>query len=221
MENWTKRILLMPRAVAYVSLLMLGCISSVQAMEKPQSQIGALVEPDVKPIVVDESLIDTENFELGAFTGVMHIEDFESAFIMGGRLSYHLDERFAFEVNVGMTEAGETSFEKLGNVELLSDEERDYLYYSFGLNLKIPGESYYASSFALNNNFYLHLGMGTTDFAGDKRLTGIFGLGYQLLLNDFMSVHVSAKEHLYKIDVVGAEKMTYNSEYTLGLSFFF
>lgn len=186
-----------------------------------QSHHGALIKPDVVPIVVDESLIDSENFELGGYVGVMNVEDFETAFIKGIKLGYHLSESFMFEVNVAQGEAGKTSFEKLGNVQLLSDDERDYSYYNFGFNFKLPGESYFGRNLAFNNNLYISLAMGTTDFAGDKRLTGMIGMGYQLLINDWLAAQVAVKEHVYKIDVIGPEKLSVNTELTTGISVFF
>ena len=218
MENWIKRFFLSLYCVATFST---GQVSADSATPNIQAEVGGLIKPDVVPVAVNESLIDSENFELGGFFGVMHIEDFESEFITGVRLYYHLSERFAFEFNYGMTEAGQTSYEQLAFVRLLSNEERDYSYYNFGLNFKVPGESYMSPSYVLNNNLLFNLGMGTTEFAGDKRLTGVFGVGYQLLINDWLALQISAKEHLYKVDLLGPEKLTYNSEYTLGLSMFF
>lgn len=180
-----------------------------------------LIEPDVKPVVLDESMIDSENFEVGTFAGVINIEDFESAAIYGARLAFHLSENFMLESHMGISEAGQSSIETLGGANVLSSDDRDYFYYNFGVGLKLPGESYFGSNYAFNNNLYLSLAIGATDFAGESRLTGTVGVGYQLLLTDYMSVHVSAKEHFYEIDVVGAEKRSLNSELSAGLSFFF
>ena len=166
-------------------------------------------------------MIDSENFELGLFAGVMNIEDFESAPVYGARLAFHLSESLMFESHVGMSEAGKSSIETLGAIEVLSSDDRDYFYYNFGIAYKLPGESYFGENYALNNNFYFSAAIGSTDFAGDDRLTGTVGVGYQLLLTDYMSVHLSAKEHFYEIDVVGAEKLSMNSELGMGLSFFF
>jgi outer membrane beta-barrel protein len=184
------------------------------------SQEKPLIEPDVSPVPVDEALIDTENFEIGTFIGVMNIEDFESSALYGLRLAYHLSETFFFEANIGMAEAGETSAEKLGNFIVLSDSERDYLYYSFGVAYNLPGETY-VNDDAFNTNFYLSMGIGATDFADDTRLTGSFGAGYQFLVNDWLALHVAAKQHLYKIDLLGEDKMSFNTEFSTGISFFF
>jgi outer membrane beta-barrel protein len=218
MENWTKRIFLgKRRIVRYLLSLCLVHIASGAAAE----QVTPLIEPDVRPQAVDESLIDTENFELGLFTGMLSIEDFESSLLYGARLAYHLSESLMFEAHYGMAEAGETSFEKLGGVQVLSSDERDYSYYNFGIAYKLPGESYLSRHQTFNNNFYFSAGIGATEFADDTRLTTSFGVGYQLLLTDFLSVNITAKEHIFKIDLLGEEKVSFNTELSTGISFFF
>ncbi|MDC8455835.1 outer membrane beta-barrel domain-containing protein [Marinobacter sp. DS40M6] len=182
-----------------------------------------LIEPDVRPQKVDEALIDTENFEIGAFAGIINIEDFESSFLWGGKLTYHLSETFFFEANVGFAEGGETSFEKLaGDVQVLSDEDRDYRYYNINIGMNVlPGEAFLTENYAFNTNFYLIGGAGATDFAGDTRFTFNVGAGYQVLLTDSVSIHLGVREHFYRIDVLGEEKTSMNTEVSGGLSVFF
>jgi outer membrane beta-barrel protein len=215
MENRIKHILLKGPLLA--GLMSVSSFSGAQEGERP------LIEPDVQPRPVDEALIDTENFEIGAFTGILNIEDFESSFLWGGKLTYHLSERFFFEANVGFAEGGETSFEKLaGNVQVLSDDERDYRFYNvnIGFNL-LPGEAFLTENYAFNTNFFVIAGAGATEFAGDTRFTANAGFGYQMLLTDSIAVQLSVREHLYRIDVLGEEKTSMNTEVSAGLSVFF
>ena len=181
-----------------------------------------LLEPDLKPRQVDEALIDTENFEVGAFVGFMNIEDFGSSFLWGGRLTYHVTDSFFLEANVGFAEAGETSFERLaGEVELLPDDDRAYRFYNLNLGYKIlPGEAF-IGNYAFNTNFYLIGGVGATDFAGDNRFTVNFGAGYQLLLTDSWSVFLGVREHFYNIDLLGEDKTAFNTEVNTGMTLFF
>lgn len=210
MEDWTQRF-----------LLTVILVSAVPAMAAEDDR--PLIEPDVRPQEVDESLIDTENFEIGGFVGVMHIEDFESSFLWGGRLAYHLSESLFVEANVGFAEAGETSFEKLGgNVQLIPDEERDYTFYNVNFGYRIlPGEAFLTDNLTFNSNFYVVGGAGATDFAGDNRFTVNFGVAYQLLLTDSLALHVGVREHLYEIDLLGEDKIAFNAEVSSGLSVFF
>ena len=215
MENRTKHILL--TVLPFAGLLLVPAAVSAQEDDRP------LIEPDVRPQKVDEALIDTENFEIGAFAGIINIEDFESSFLWGGKLTYHLSETFFFEANVGFAEGGETSFEKLaGDVQVLSDEDRDYRYYNINIGMNVlPGEAFLTENYAFNTNFYLIGGAGATDFAGDTRFTFNVGAGYQVLLTDSVSIHLGVREHFYRIDVLGEEKTSMNTEVSGGLSVFF
>ncbi|MFE8069811.1 outer membrane beta-barrel domain-containing protein [Marinobacteraceae bacterium S3BR75-40.1] len=210
MENWTQRILL---------AALVAAATPVSAAEDDRP----LIEPDVRPQEVDESLIDTENFELGGFVGVMHIEDFGSSFLWGARVAYHLSESFFIESNVGFAEGNETSFEQLGgNVQLITDSEREYSFYNVNFGYRIlPGEAYPTDNLTFNSNFYLVGGAGATEFAGDNRFTVNFGAGYQVLLNDSLVWHIGVREHLYQIDLLGEDKVAYNAEISSGLSVFF
>ena len=215
MENRIKHILL--TVLPFAGLLLVPAVVSAQEDDRP------LIEPDVRPQKVDEALIDTENFEIGAFAGIINIEDFESSFLWGGKLTYHLSETFFFEANVGFAEGGETSFEKLaGDVQVLSDEDRDYRYYNINIGMNVlPGEAFLTENYAFNTNFYLIGGAGATDFAGDTRFTFNVGAGYQVLLTDSVSIHLGVREHFYRIDVLGEEKTSVNTEVSGGLSVFF
>ncbi len=215
MENRIKHILL--TVLPFAGLLLVPTAVSAQEDDRP------LIEPDVRPQKVDEALIDTENFEIGAFAGIINIEDFESSFLWGGKLTYHLSETFFFEANVGFAEGGETSFEKLaGDVQVLSDEDRDYRYYNINIGMNVlPGEAFLTENYAFNTNFYLIGGAGATDFAGDTRFTFNVGAGYQVLLTDSVSIHLGVREHFYRIDVLGEEKTSMNTEVSGGLTVFF
>ena len=215
MENRIKHILL--TVLPFAGLLLVPAAVSAQEDDRP------LIEPDVRPQKVDEALIDTENFEIGAYAGIINIEDFESSFLWGGKLTYHLSETFFFEANVGFAEGGETSFEKLaGDVQVLSDEDRDYRYYNINIGMNVlPGEAFLTENYAFNTNFYLIGGAGATDFAGDTRFTFNVGAGYQVLLTDSVSIHLGVREHFYRIDVLGEEKTSMNTEVSGGLSVFF
>ncbi len=214
MENRTKHL--------FLKTLCLGAGLCIATATQAQDD-RPLIEPDVTPVPVTEALIDTENFEIGAFVGVLNIEDFESSLLYGGKLTYHLSESFFFEAGVGFAEGGETSFEKLaGNVEVLTDSERDYSYYNINLGYNVlPGDAFLTENYAFNTNFYLIAGAGATDFAGDTRFTLNAGAGYQVLLTDSVAVQIGVRQHYYRIDVLGAEKTSMNTEVSTGLSVFF
>ena len=183
----------------------------------------AIIEPEVERRKIKQTRIDTEDFEVGAYVGILSIEDFESNVVYGARLAYHLTEDFFLEGTVGQSRAGRTSYENLsGSADLLTDSERDYTYYalSAGWNA-LPGEIFLGKNRAYPTAFYLVAGIGSTRFAGDDRFTVNGGFGYRILPADWIAVHFDVRDHVYDIDLLGEKKIVNNLEAVLGLSIFF
>ncbi len=184
---------------------------------------GQVIEPEVARREIKEPKIDREDFEIGAFVGILSIEDFGSDVSYGVRLAYHLTEGFFVEGTAGASRAGLTSFEVLsGDARLISDSERDLYYYNLNLGYNIlPGEVFFGEGRAYNTNLYLIAGLGATRFAGDDRFSVNVGAGYRFLLNDSVALHIDFRDHLFDIDVLGEEKTVHNLEGHLGFTVFF
>jgi outer membrane beta-barrel protein len=182
-----------------------------------------VVDPQVQRQDVKEPDIDSENFEIGAFGGIMSVEDFGSDVVYGFSLTYHVTEGFFIEGDVGKTTAGLTSFEILsGGAPILSDDERDLIYYSLNVGYNIlPGEAFVGQERAYNTGLYIIAGLGSTQFAGDDRFTVNFGAGYRFIFTDSFALHMDFRDYLFDIDVLGEEKTAHNLQGTLGLTFFF
>ena len=68
---------------------------------------GQVIEPEVERREIREPDIDSEDFELGAYIGIMSVEDFGSGRVSTvQRLAYHVTEGFFVEGSVGQTEGG-------------------------------------------------------------------------------------------------------------------
>ena len=184
---------------------------------------GQVIDPQVERREIKEPKIDREDFEVGAYAGIMSIEDFGSDLVYGVRLAYHITEGFFMEATVGQTEGGQTSFEVLsGGAELITDSERRLTYYNLNVGYNImPGEVFFGEGRAFNTNLYLIAGLGSTTFAGDDRFTVNFGAGYRFLLTDSVALHLDFRDHLFDIDVIGEEKTAHNIEAHLGVTVFF
>lgn len=186
-------------------------------------QTEPLIQPEITRREIKEAAIDTENFELGAFVGLISIEDFGTNPVVGVRLDYHITEDLFIQGTVGVSEAGSTSADFVfGGPTVLSSDQKDYLYYdiAIGYNL-LPGEAFIGRNKAFNTTFYLVAGAGSTDFAGDDRFTLTIGGGYRVTVTDWMTVHLDARDHIFSIDVTGEDKDAHNLELTMGISFFF
>jgi outer membrane beta-barrel protein len=194
-----------------------------------QEAVGAatatpqVVEPRVKRRDVKPAGIDNENFEAGAFLGVVSIEDFGSSFSYGARLAYHFTEDFFAEATIGSAEAGRTSYEELsGSAELLTDSERRFTHYDLAIGWNaLPGEVFLGGSRAMPAAVYFTLGAGSTRFAGDDHFTVALGAGLRLLANDWLAVHLDARNLAFESDLLGDSKLTHNLQFTLGLTAFF
>jgi len=181
-----------------------------------------VIRPELQRRDVEEPAIDTEDFEIGVFAGVMSVEDFGTNLVYGARLGYHVTEDVFVEASYGRTDTDETSAERFGGFQILEDSDRtlDYYNLSFGFNL-LPGESFVGSRWAFRTDFYLIGGVGSTSFAGDDLFTWNIGFGYRVLANDWLAVRVDARDHVFELDLLGESRTTHNLEFTAGLSVFF
>ncbi|MDH3527021.1 MAG: outer membrane beta-barrel domain-containing protein [Gammaproteobacteria bacterium] len=208
-------------------LMLLGLLHGCSLLRTAEPAVYSETEPVIKPGIerrtITEADIDSEDFEVGAFVGVMSIEDFGSNAVYGVRAAYHATEDFFFEAAAGATEAGKTSYETLsGGARLLTGSQRDLYYYNLSLGYNIlPGESFIGSRHAFNSALYLMAGVGNTEFADDSHFSFNIGAGYRFLLNDWVALHLDFKDHIFESDLLGSEKYTHNLEGSVGLSAFF
>jgi len=217
MESRVCRIFL--RQLTALCLLAAPATQALFAADQPDQ----VVRPEIERREISEDDIDTEDFEIGGFYGLMNVEDFGTSPVYGARLTYHVTEYVFVEGAYGMTDTEETSFERLsGGAPLLQDEDRELEYYniSFGFNL-FPGESFIGSKWAFTSDFYLVAGVGSTSFAGEDEFTWNFGFGYKVLATDWLAFRVDARDHIFDLDLLGESQTNNNLEFTAGMSIFF
>lgn len=220
MENWIRFLLL-----SGITLTMF--MGSLPAFSQEAIDGSLRSEPVVQPEIARREFvepdIDEEDFEVGVYAGFLSVEDFGTSPVYGARIAYHVTEGIFLEAAIGTSTADKTSFELLsGNVQLLTDDQRDFTYYnlSAGYNL-LPGEVFLGGRHAYNSQFYLIAGVGSTRFAGNDEFTVNVGAGYRLLINDWLTLHLDARDHMFESDLLGEAKTTHNIELHGGLTFFF
>lgn len=215
-------------ATRLFSLFLIACgllaSSNISAQQQDGSDpLGDIVAPDLERRQIKEGKIDSENWEIGVFAGVMSIEDFGNGAVYGARVAYHITENLFTEFTFGLTQSGETSFETLsGSTVILTDDERDLTYYNaiVGYNL-FQGEIFLGSKRAYNTNFYILAGAGNTEFAADDYFTYTLGVGTRMFFTDWFSVHGDIRAHSFDHELLGPEKTIVNWEPNLGLTIFF
>lgn len=189
-------------------------------LEKNSTQV---IQPAILRRKIDIDEIDTENFEIGGFVGLLSTEDFGANTVLGVRAAYHITEHFFTEAAYGISDTTETSYERLsGGAQLLTPEDRKLTYYnvSLGYNL-FPGEAFLGEGLAFNTSLYVIGGAGITKFAGDNLFTVNFGVGYRLLATDWLAVHFDVRDHIFDIDLLGVKKTAHNLETHGGVTVFF
>ena len=215
MESRICRIFL--RALAALCWLAIYPVSPALAADQPEQ----VVRPEIERRDITEADIDTEDFEIGVFYGLMNVEDFGTNPVYGGRLAYHVTEYVFVEGAYGRTDTDETSAERLsGGAKLINDRELEYYNVSFGFNL-FPGESFVGGKWAFTSDFFIIAGVGSTSFADEDEFTWNFGFGYKVLATDWLAFRVDARDHIFDVDLLGESQTNHNLEFTAGVSIFF
>ena len=180
-----------------------------------------VIEPEVERRKIKVPKIDRENFEIGAFAGVVNVEDFSANPSYGLRFAYHISEDFFTEATVGQTTVGRNAADLFFNFDLARGE-RQFTYYdlSFGYNI-LPGEVFVGRKRAFNSALYVTAGVGSTRFAGDDQFTIALGVGYRTLVSDWLALHIDVRDHAYRSTLLGLAKVAHNVEANIGLTVFF
>ena len=217
MASWLQRVFLT------ASVLTVLVWPAAVALAQEDDPLDPIVGADIERRHIKEDMLDSENFEVGAYAGVLGIEDFGSNAVLGVSLAYHINEDFFVEAIYGSSEAQKTSYELLsGAVELLTDDEREFTYYSLAVGYKVfPGQVYMSRDLAFNTHFYLTAGAGNTEFAANRYATYSLGAGYKIYLTDMFAVDIGMRDHLFSHELFGESRQTNNFEGRIGLSVFF
>jgi outer membrane beta-barrel protein len=178
-------------------------------------------EPDRREVKVDD--IDTENFEIGGYAGILDVQDFGANAVYGVRAAYHITEDFFLEGIYGTSQLGKTSFEKLsGNVQLLSNNDRQFSYYNMSVGYNVlPGEAFIGRKYAFRGGLYVIAGAGSSDFAGAQRFTISGGFGYRVAATDWLSLRIDVRDYVFQSDLLGSNETLNNLEFTGGMTIFF
>lgn len=217
MENRIQRI--------FLSVLLVSAAMPVIAADdkgKPNRNDQVIV-PEVQRREFEKPNIDSQDFELGAYYGSLSIQDFGTNAVVGATVTYHVTEDIFLEAEYGQSEGDKTSFEKLsGSAQILDSDDRTYEYYSLNVGGNIfPGEIVIGGKYAFMSSFYATAGIGGTEFGGDSAFTLNFGVGYRVLLNDWLAIRFDARDYVFDHDIFGETERVHNLEVRTGFSVFF
>lgn len=190
-----------------------------QNPDKPATE--QVIQPEIDRRQVRIPRIDTENFEIGGFVGILSVEDFGAKPVYGGRLVYHVNEDYFVEAMYAKSTVSDQALCDLG-LCLFPSREEDLTYYamSVGYNL-FPGEIFPSSKRAMTSTVYTVAGVGNTNFIDENRFTLNIGVGIRILPVDWLAVHLTFRDHLFESDLLGSQEIKNNFELTFGVSGYF
>jgi outer membrane beta-barrel protein len=189
----------------------------------PNAPPPSVIDPQVERRKVKVPVIRAHDVELGAYYGELSIQDFGAQPVAGVRFDYHISEDLFTEITYGRAKGGRTSFEELsGNVQLLSDAERQFTYYNLSLGYNfLPGEVFIGRNLAMTSALYMIGGIGNVTFAGDHNFAVNFGAGFRVLPIDWLSLHIDVQDLVFKSNDIGIYQLKNNLQATIGASVFF
>lgn len=186
-----------------------------------QDENVRVIEPDVEGSEARYAAIDNERFELGAYFGMLSVEDFGSEVVSGIELSYHITPAWMLQFNYGEASVDKAAFE-IGDRSFLAENDRDFEYYSLSAAYRLlRGRSFFGSRNKYDSDIYLLAGPERVRFAGDGEWGLGFGVSYRLVLADWVTANVDIREHLVKRTFIGERKQTMNTELRIGFSWLF
>jgi outer membrane beta-barrel protein len=224
--------LLAPVAAAALLLNLGGCslfkphraaakadkVQPVVADDQPEGQV---IDPEIARREVKVPKIKTENFEIGAFTGILSTQDLQADLIYGVRAAYHVSEDFFVEGEYARSSVSDEVRRVIGQ-PFFPKQVIDLQTYglSVGYNL-LPGEVFVGTRYAMTSVLYVLGGVGNTHFNSENFLTYNAGFGLKVLPKDWLAVRLEARDRLWQSDLLGKNKLTNNFELTLGLAAYF
>ena len=204
-----------------VPALLLGCAAGALA-QTPRPADEPPVVPQVERRSVTTPAFPSRDFELGAFVGTYATENFGASAVYGLRAGYHITEDWFVEGVFASTQVSDEAFRQIlpGGIFATDTERLSYYHLSAGYNL-LPGEVFLGSKQARATAIYLVGGVGSTDFAGQKRQTFHVGFGWRILLGERGALRVDLRDHVFSLDLLGQNQSTQNLEASIGFGFHF
>ncbi len=207
----------MPKRSISLALL---CLTSTLAMPTLSEGI-TIIDPNKQNKSASPAARDTEHFEVGAYTGMLSVENFNTNPSYGVSLKYYFNEKVYIEGNIGSSQTKQSNGEQGDTL----NPDRDFSYITASGAYQIfKGRAFWGKKRKYNAGLYVVGGLEQVDFAEDTETGVVIGLSYKALLTDSMSFNVDFRDHIVNQElerVNGPTSLSHNIELTAGLSFFF
>ncbi len=209
-----------------VTLVMLALPATAQPVAQPVTPPKAATEQVIVPQVdrreVKRPKYASNDFSVGLYVGTYATQNFGASTVSGIRLGYHITEDFFVDGTLGRSKVSDANFRQVlpGGIFVNRTETLSYYALSAGYNV-LPGEVFFGRNTAKATQGYILAGVGSTDFAGQKRQTLHAGFGLRLILKDWFVMQADVRDHVFTLDLLGKRQSTQNLEVTAGFTLFF
>ena len=216
----------MLKSISAFFLIMSVCIGVAKAAEErsPLFDLSGAT-PALTPKIDrrDFSIpdIDTENFEIGAYYGIVSVENFGANFVKGVNASFFATEDFFLTGNVSFSSINDRAYRQY--VPLFGESgSRDVKEYSLLLGWNVmPGEFFWIDKQAFTSDLYILAGMGTVSFDAEEHGSYVAGIGIRIIPRDWFAIRFESKVSEYTSSILGYEKHFHNVDMVAGISVFF
>jgi outer membrane beta-barrel protein len=199
-----------------LSALLVPCAGWAQQDAKPAAT-EQIVVPEVTRRDIQLPQFPSNDFDVGVFAGTYSTQNFGASAVGGLRVGYNITEDFFVQAVLAQTKVSDASFRQILPGGIFPNETEKLRYYDLSLGYNVlPGEIFIGAKRALPFTFYVIGGVGSTSLDDQKHATVNVGSGMRLFFNDYFSLHVDARDHIFTMDLLGERQRTQNLELTIG-----
>ena len=206
-----------------LALLTLATLTAPAWSQEAKPAAEQVIVPQVDRREVKLPRFASNDFSVGLFVGTYATQNFGTSGVSGVRLGYHITEDIFVEGTYGRSKVSDEDFRRIfpiGGIFPTPQQKLNYYNVVAGYNV-LPGEVFFSRKLAKASQGYILAGVGTTDFAGQKRQTLTAGFGLRVIFNDWFAMQADVRDHVYSLDLLGKRSSTQNLEVTAGLAVFF
>ena len=209
------------RTIALVLLAAAAPAFAQSADPQPPKPAGEqVITPQVDRRDIKLPRFASNDISVGVFAGRYATANFGSSTVTGLRLGYHITEDVFVDASYGRAKVTDEAFRQIfPNGGIFPTPKQNLTYYNVlaGYNL-LPGEVFFGKSNAKISQGYVVGGIGSTDFAGQKRQTAVAGFGLRVVFASWFAAQVDVRDHIYSLDLLGKRQSNHNLEATAGLT---
>src|SRR5260221_3659599 len=186
---------------------LIAALSAPATAQSAESVPEPVIPAEVERRDVHIPRISANDLEIGAYTGVLSVQDFGAKSSSGLRLGYHATEDFFVEGTYARSKVSDQAFRRLG-IAIFKTEEVDLAYYylSVGCNL-FPGEVFLGKNWAMTSAVYLVGGVGNVKFKREKHTAYNFGAGIRALPVGWASMCFGIRDHMFDSGIFGKNEI--------------